>query len=245
MTTAPLRCGSTVFLYVQDSLLAEENKQLPLARHVVSAMQHFHFVENFAVIVLVRTEKVIISNPERKVIVGAVDVVKAVCMTVRSLIGAVEPLDHLFEWAVFRRNSIVVGKSNDLGDFKCKVSAQLFYELHCGKRIRTVSVRNELEVLRQFCKVPECHTHCEDTGACAAVIRHLIADDGACCSVHDEPDVVFDATDFDVCLISREHVPFFVGVLVNKGLDADGGSFTVVGDLLVGDADVVKVFQSL
>ena len=37
----------------------------------------------------------------------------------------------------------------------------------------------------------------------------------------------------------------FRRVLVNKGLDADGGSFTVVGDLLVGDADVVKVFQSL
>ena len=81
--------------------------------------------------------------------------------------------------------------------------------------------------------------------AYAAVIRHLIADDGACGSVHYEPDVVFDATDFDVCLVSREHVPFFVGVLVNKGLDADGGGFTVVGDLLVGDADVVKVFQSL
>lgn len=148
MTTAPLRCGSTVFLYVQDSLLAEENKQLPLAWHVVSAMQHFHFVENFAVIVLVRTEKVIISNPERKVIVGAVDVVKAVCMTVRSLIGAVEPFDHLFEWAVFRRNSIVVGKSNNLSDSECKVFSKLLHEFHGSKRICTVAVSNELKVFR-------------------------------------------------------------------------------------------------
>ena len=164
MTTAPLRCGSTVFLYVQDSLLAEENKQLPLARHVVSAMQHFHFVENFAVIVLVRTEKVIISNPERKVIVGAVDVVKAVCMTVRSLIGAVEPLDHLFEWAVFRRNSIVVGKSNDLGDFEGKVFSELLYEFHCGERIGAVTVSDEFEVFGQLSKSLKGHTHGEDTG---------------------------------------------------------------------------------
>ena len=61
-------------------------------------------------------EEVVISNPERKVIVGAVDVIEAVCMPVRSLIGAVEPFDHLFEWAVLCRNSIVVGKSNDLSD---------------------------------------------------------------------------------------------------------------------------------
>ena len=138
-----------------------------------------------------------------------------------------------------------IGKSHDLGDFKSKVSAQLFYEFHCGKRIRTVSVRNESEVLQQFCKVSERHTHCEDIRSYAAFIRHLTADDGLGGSVHDELDVVFDVMDFDVCLVSCEHVSFLVGVLVNKGLDADGGSFTVVGDLLVGDADVAKVFQGL
>ena len=47
-------------------------------------------------------------------------------MAVRGFISPVQAFDHLLEWPVFGRNSIVVGKSNDLGDFKCKVSAQLF-----------------------------------------------------------------------------------------------------------------------
>lgn len=98
---------------------------------------------------------------------------------------------------------------------------------------------------RKFCKIPKRHTHGEDTGADAAVVGYLVAYDGACGGIHNEPDVGFDATDFDVCLVSCEHVPLFVGILVNEGFDADGGSFTVVGDLLVGNADVVKVFQGL
>ena len=81
--------------------------------------------------------------------------------------------------------------------------------------------------------------------AYTTVIGYLIADDGAGCSIHDEPDIVLMPRILMYGLISREHVPFFVGVLVNKGLNADSGSFAVVGDLLVGDADVVKVFQSL
>ena len=107
--------GFAVLLF-QDGLLTKEDEKLPLTWHVVSTLQHIHFVEDFVVVVFVRTKKVIVSNPERKVIVGTIDVVKTVCVTVRSLIGAVESLDHLFEGAVFRRNSIVVGKSNDLSD---------------------------------------------------------------------------------------------------------------------------------
>lgn len=71
-------------------------------------------------------EEVVISNPERKVIVGTVDVIEAVCMPVRSFIGAVEPFDHLFEGAVFCRNSIVVGKPNDLSDLKGKFLPNFF-----------------------------------------------------------------------------------------------------------------------
>ena len=213
LTTAPLRLCSTVFLHIQDGLLPEEDEHLPFAGHVVSALQHLHFVEDVVFIVFMRAQEVIVSDPERQIIVGAVDAVKAGCMAVRGFISPVQAFNHLLEWPVLGGNSIVVGKSNDLGDFKGKVSAQLFYELHCGEGIRTVSVRNEPEVLRQFCKIPERHAHGEDTGAYATVIRHLIADDGAGGGVHDEPDVGFDATDFDVCLVSREHVSFFVYIL--------------------------------
>ena len=102
LTTAPPWCGSAVFLHIQDGLLAEEDEKLPLAGHVVGTLQHFHFIKDFVFIVFVWTQKIVVSDPERQVIVSPVDVVKAVCMTVRSLIGAVEPFDHLFKRTVFR-----------------------------------------------------------------------------------------------------------------------------------------------
>lgn len=121
-------------------------------------------------------------------------------MTVRGFIGAVEPFNHLFEWSVFRRNGITVGKPNHLSDLERKALTQLLFELHCGERTCVVAVRDELKVLRQLCKASESHTHSEDTRADATVIGDLVADDGT------------------------------------------GGGFTVVGGLLMGDADVVKVF---
>lgn len=245
MTTAPLRLCSAVFLHIQDGLLSEEDEQLPFARHVVGTPQHFHFVQDFVSVVFVGTQEVIVSDPERQIVAGTVDVIKAVCVAVRGFISPVQAFNHLLEWPVFGGNSIVVGKSDDLGDLKGKVSAHLFYKLHCGEGIGTVSVCNEPEVFWQLCEVPEGHTHGEDTGTNTTVIGYLIADDGTGCGVHNEPDVGSDAADFDVCLVSREHGPFFVGILVNKGFDADSGSFTVVGDLLVGDGDVVEVPESL
>ena len=38
LTTAPLRCGSTVFLHIQDGLLTQEDEKLPFAWHVVGAL---------------------------------------------------------------------------------------------------------------------------------------------------------------------------------------------------------------
>ena len=245
MTTAPLRCGSAVFLHIQDGLLAKEDKELPLARHVVGTLQHFHLIEDFVFVVFMRTKEVIVSNPESQVIVGAVNVVETVCVTVRSFVGAVEPFNHLFERTVSCRDSIVVGKSNHLGDFEGKVFPELFYEFHCGERIGTVAVSDELKVFGQFCKPPKSHAHGEDARPHTAVIGYLIADDGSGRGVHDQPDIGFNATDFYVGLVGSEHLPFFIRVLVNKGFDADSGGLTVVGDLLVGDADVIEVFKSL
>ena len=225
--------------------MAEEDKKLPLAGHVVSALQHFHFIKNFIFIMFMWPEKVIVSNPERQIIVGTVDVIKAVCVAVRSFIGAVEPFDHLFERAVFRRNSIVVGKSNDLGDLEGKIFPELLCEFHCGERIGTVAVSDELKVLWQFCKSLESHTHGKDAGADATVVRYLITDDRAGGGVHDEPDIGLDTAYFYVGFISCKGIPFFVRILVNEWLDADGGGLAVVGDLLVGDADVIQIFERL
>ena len=245
LTTAPLRCCCRVFLHIQDGLLAEEDEKLPLAWHVVGTPQHFHLVKDFIFIVFMRTQEVVVSDPEGQVVVGAVNVIKAVCVTVRCLIGTVQALDHLFERTVFCGNSIVVGKPDDLGDFEGKVIAKLFNEFHGGEWIGAVAVSDELKLFRQLCKPLESHAHSEDAGADTPVVRHLVADDGACCRIHNEPDVGFDAADFDVSFISGEHIPFFVRILVNERLDADSGSLAVVCDLLMGNGDAVEVFQRL
>ena len=98
---------------------------------------------------------------------------------------------------------------------------------------------------RQFCKSPESHTHSEDTGADTTVIRDLVANDGSGCGIHNEPDIGFDPTDFDIGFIGSKNRPFFVGVLVNKRFHADSCGLAVISDLLVGNADVVQVSESL
>ena len=167
----------------------------------------------------VRTEEVIISNPEGKVIVGTVDVVKAVCVAVRSLIGVVKPFDHLFEWAVLRRNSIVVGKSNAPGDLEGKVFPELLRKFHRGERIGTVAGNDELKFLRQLCKPLESHMHGKDAGADTTIIGYLIAGNGTGCGIHDRSDICFETTDFYVGFIGSKEISFFVRILVNKVLN--------------------------
>ena len=245
MTTAPLRSGSPGFLHVQDGLLTKEDKQLPLARHVVSTLEHFHFVKNFVFIVFVRAQKVVVGNPESQIIVGAFDVVKAVCFPVRSLIGPVQPFYDLFERTVFLRHSIVVGKSDHLGDLEGKVPAKLLCEFYGGKRIGAVAISDEFEVFRKFLKPLEGHAHGKDTGSNPAVIGHLVTDDGTAGGVHDKPDVGFYATDFDVGFIGHKGFSLAIGILIDEGFDADGRGLAVVGDLLMRDLDVIEIFQCL
>ena len=246
LTTVPLRSLlRCLLLKIQDRLLAKEDKELPFSRHVVSALQQIHFVEDFIAAVFMWTQEVVVSDPEGKVIAGAVDAVKAVCRAVGSLIGAVEPFDHLFERTVLCGDSIVVGKSDDLCDPEGKILSELFCEFHCSEGIGAVAVGDELEFFRQLSKVSESHAHGEDAGADAAAVGYLIADDGAGGGVHDEPDVGFDAADLDVRFIRSKNGSLFVWIAVEKGFDADGSGFAVVGDLLVGDGDVIEVFESL
>lgn len=48
---------------------------------------------------LVWAQEVVIGDPKCQIIVCAIDAVEAVCGSVGSFIGAVEPFDHLFEGA--------------------------------------------------------------------------------------------------------------------------------------------------
>ena len=95
--------------------MSKENQDLPFAGHIVSAMEQFHFIQDLIACMLVWTQKVIISNPERQIVVGTVDVVETVCVT--------------------------VSKSNDLGNRKGKILTKLFLQIslqredkHCSHR---------------------------------------------------------------------------------------------------------------
>ena len=91
----------------------------------------------------------------------------------------------------------------------------------------------------------ESHAHRHDARADAPVVRDLIADDRAGGGIHDEPDVALDPTDFDIGFISSEGAPLVVVIGIYKRLYTDGGRFAVVGDLLMGDLDPVKILHGL
>ncbi len=194
---------------------------------------------------LMGTQKVIVSNPQGQVITGPVDAIETVCMAVGCLIGAVEPFYHLFVWTVLCGDGIAVGKSENLCNPEGKGIAPLFGKFHCGEGIGAVTISNKLKIFRKLCKAPESHTHGKDTGADTAVVAYLVANDAAGSRIHDKPDIGFNAAYFNVGFIGGKYAAPFVWILVHKGLYADGGSFTVVGDLLVGNADVVQIFECL
>ena len=245
-----LNLGTDLFfclrlLHLQDGLLPEKDKQLPLARHVVGIFQMLCFIENTIVVVLMRSEKVIISDPEGDIVAGTLIVVIAACYAVGGFKRTVETLDHLFERAELFGDFVLVREPDDLSDIKAEVLTELVEELLSRKRIGAVAIGDKAEVFRKLLQLTESHAHGKDAGTDTAVVRDLIAKDGTGHCIHDEPDVSFDSADFDIGFIGNKGGSGFVVIVVNERLDDEGGSPGVVGDLLVGDPDVVKIFESL
>ena len=245
-----LNLGTDLFfclrlLHLQDGLLPEKDKQLPLARHVVGIFQMLYFIEDTVVVVLMRSEEVIIGDPEGDIVVGTLIVVIAAGYAVGGFKRTVETLDHLFERAELFGDFVLVRKPDDLSDIKTELLTELVEELLGRKRIGAVAIGDKAEVFRKLLQLTESHAHGKDAGTDAAVVRDLIAKDGAGHRIHDEPDVSFDPADFDIGFIGNKGGSGFVIIVVNERLDDKGGSPGVVGDLLVGDPDVVKVFESL
>ena len=77
------------------------------------------------------------------------------------------------------------------------------------------------------------------------VVGYPVTDNGTFCCIHNKPDISFDTSDFDVGFISSEDLILFVGVLIHERFYTDGCSFAVVGYALVGDENVMDVFQGL
>ena len=114
---------------MQDGLLSKEDKKLPLACHVISIFQYLNLIQYVISGVFVWPEEVVIGNPESQIIVGTVDVIKTIRRPVRSLVGTVQPFNHLLERTEFSGYLIVVGKSNYLSDLKLKFFTKLMEEL--------------------------------------------------------------------------------------------------------------------
>ena len=232
-------------LHLQDRLLAQEDEQLPLARHVVGIFQMLYFIEDTVVVVLMRSEEVIIGDPEGDIVVGTLIVVIAAGYAVGGFKRTVETLDHLFERPELFGDFVLVRKPDDLSDIKTELLTELVEELLCRKWIGAVSIGDKAEVFRKLLQLTESHAHGKDAGTDTAVVRDLIAKDGTGYRIHDEPDVSFDPADFDIGFVGNKGGSGFVIVVGNERFDDEGGSPGVVGNLLVGNPDVVKVFESL
>ena len=231
--------GSRLVLEVQDRLLSQEDQQLPFPRHVAGSGKAVDFVEDPVALRLVRPEEVVVGDPERDIVVRAVVVVVAALDAVGLLVGTVQAFDQLLERPELRGDGIVVGKADDLRDLKVEIAAELDPELLCSKDIRAVAIGNELELFRELFDPAEGHAHGKDAGTDGAVIGDLVADDRAREGVYDQPEEALHSADLDVGLVPDEGIAFFVGIVVHKGLDAQGCSPRIVGDLLVGYVDPV------
>ena len=137
-------------LHLQDGLLPEKDKQLPLARHVVGIFQMLYFIEGTVVVVLMRSEEVIIGDPEGDIVVGTLIVIIATGYAVGGFKCTVETLDHLFKRAELFRNFVLVRKPDDLSDLKTELLTELVEELLCRKRIGAVAIGDKAKVFRKL-----------------------------------------------------------------------------------------------
>lgn len=48
-----------------------------------------------------------------------------------------------------------------------------------------------------------------------------------------------------ILLVSSKNIASLIVVMIDKGFDTDSSCFTIVGDLLMEDADVIKILGDL
>ena len=85
------------FLHPQDGLLPEQDQDLPLGRHVVSAMELIQIIERLVACMPVGSEEVVVGDPEGNAVVCAIKVVIAAGSPVGCLECAIHSLDDLLE----------------------------------------------------------------------------------------------------------------------------------------------------
>ena len=65
------------------------------------------------------------------------------------------------------------------------------------------------------------------------VFRDLITNDGTSGCIHNEPDISFDTTDFDIGFVSSKYSSGIVVIVVDKRFYTDSSGFEVVCNLLM------------
>ena len=237
--------GRWRLLHPQDSVLAEQDQDLPFGRHVVSTMELVEIIERLVAGMLVWPEEVVVGDPESNAVVCTIEVVVAAGSSVGGREGAVHPFDDLLEGTELSRDSVFVCETDDLGDVEFEILAVVEIELLGSERIGGVAVGNETEMLREFPEVLQSHAHGQDAGADAAIRRDAVTKDGTGACIHDEPDETFDASHLDVGLITDHAGGRLVVIGIHKWLDHKSCCSGIVSDLLVRDADAVEVVHGL
>lgn len=191
-----------------------------------------------------RTQEVVVGNPEGNGIVGGVEELISAGIAVGRFEGAVETFDHLLEGPEFGGNRVVIGKTDDLSNIEFERILIAQSKLLSGKGVSRITVRNEAEVLRQGFDILKCHAHRHDAGTDTAVIGNPVADNGTGNCIHDEPDVGFDAFDFDVGLVCDKCGGFLGRVGHEKRAHKSSGGSAVVFNRRVRDIDAVNFLES-
>lgn len=226
--------------------MAEQHELLPFVRHPLYAFKCRHRIKDFATEVMMRSEEVVVSDPESKIKTGIFKTVITTSGAIGCLECAVEPFDQLLERPELGGDFIVIGKADDLSDVEPEVLAIFEIELHGSKRICAVSIGNESETFRELIsEMLQSLPHGEDACTNAAAIRASVSEYGTLHGIHDEPDITFDAPDLDVGLICGEVAGRLVIVVIYEGLDENSSSFAIIGDLLMRDPDAVNVPQNV
>lgn len=199
----PLRSGGCFVLELDDLFLAEHYELLPFVRHPRDALKYGDGIEDLSAAVAMRSEEVVIGDPESEVEISILVAVITAGLAVRSLESAVETLDLLLERTELCGDGIIVGKTDDLSDLEREIISVFTLELHGSERIGAVSIGDEAEVLREFIpEVSQSLAHGKDAGPDAAAFGTSVAEDGTLERVHYEPDVARYAADLDVSLVS-------------------------------------------
>ncbi len=158
---------------------------------------------------------------------------------VGELESTVESLDNLFEPAILFGHGIIIGKTNHLGDIEPHT---VFSKLVTGQEIDRKAIGNEFKSLAgELFELVESHSHCEHTRGKIPSVGNLVTKDGFFNGIHDEPDVVPDLPDFDVCFIGGKEVRRSVIKGIHKWFDNGSGGFGILGNRHMGDMNTMDI----